>query len=165
MINKMKMWKYIMLSLSVAYFLLNIAPAVSINVEWSLVCPKQTPSHNTSQWYPSEVCQHGPLTRYVKSRVAHAPGRPGTFFPPPNSKETTRSRSRHASRHVRHARVVMHAGIANPLWRGKRSRHFRGMRNPQFYVSGKSPFLINCGMFVLAPYLLLRNTISFYRWA
>ena len=33
--------------------------------------------------------------------------------------------------HVRHARVVMHVGIANPRWRGKR------MRNPQFY--GKGP--------------------------
>ena len=31
---------------------------------------------------------HGPLTRYVKLRVAHAPGMPGTFSPPPTSKET-----------------------------------------------------------------------------
>ena len=31
---------------------------------------------------------HGPLTRYVKSRVAHAPGMPGTFSPPPTSKKT-----------------------------------------------------------------------------
>ena len=33
----------------------------------------------------------------------------------------------------------MHVGIANPRWRGKRSRHSRRMRNPQFYVSGKRP--------------------------
>ena len=26
---------------------------------------------------------HGPLARYVKLRVAHAPGMPGMFFPPP----------------------------------------------------------------------------------
>ena len=26
-------------------------------------------------------------------------------------------------------------------WRGKRSRHSRRMRNPQFYVSGKSPYM------------------------
>ena len=31
----------------------------------------------------------------------------------------------------------MHVGIANPRWRGKRSRHSRRMRNPQFYISGK----------------------------
>ena len=31
---------------------------------------------------------HGPLTRYVKLRVAHAPDMPGTFSPPPTSKET-----------------------------------------------------------------------------
>ena len=32
--------------------------------------------------------------------VAHAPGMPGTFSSPPNSKETASSWSRHASRHV-----------------------------------------------------------------
>ena len=31
---------------------------------------------------------HGPLARYVKLRVAHAPGMPGTFSPPPTSKKT-----------------------------------------------------------------------------
>ena len=49
---------------------------------------------------------HGSLARYAKLRVAHAPVMPGTFSPPPR-------RSRHASRHVRHARAVMHADIAN----------------------------------------------------
>ena len=31
---------------------------------------------------------YGPLTRYAKLRVAHAPGMPGTFSPLPTSKET-----------------------------------------------------------------------------
>ena len=31
---------------------------------------------------------HGPLIRYVKLRVAHAPVVPGMFSPPPTSKET-----------------------------------------------------------------------------
>ena len=84
-------------------------------------------------------CRHGPLTRYAKSRVAHTAGMPGTFSPPPTSKETASQRSRHASRHVRHARDVMHVGIATPWWRGKRSQHSRRMRNLQFYVSGKRP--------------------------
>ena len=61
-------------------------------------------------------------------------GNAGNVFPPPTSKETTSWLSRHASRHVRHDRGVMHVGIANPRWRGTRSRR---MRNPQFYVSGK----------------------------
>ena len=34
---------------------------------------------------------------------------------------------------------VMHVGIANPRWRGERSRHSRRMRNSQFYVSDKRP--------------------------
>ena len=88
-------------------------------------------------------CPHGPLVRYDKLRVGHAPGMPGTFFPPPTSKGTATKRSRHASRHVRHARAVMHVGIASPRWRGKRSWHSRRIRNPQFYVSGKGSIAID----------------------
>ena len=62
---------------------------------------------------------NGLITRYVKLRVAHAPGMPGTLFPPPTSKEIANWRSRHASRHVRHARAVMHVGIAKPRVAGK----------------------------------------------
>ena len=47
--------------------------------------------------------------------------------------QTASYRSRHASRHVRDARAVMHVGIDNPRWRGKRSRHSRRMRNSLFY--------------------------------
>ena len=57
---------------------------------------------------------HGPLVRYVKLLVAHAPRRPGRFSPPLTSKETASYRSRHASQHVRDARAVMHVGIDNP---------------------------------------------------
>ena len=60
------------------------------------------------------IMAHGPLARYVKLLVAHAPG---TFSPATEFKGST-----HASWHVRHARAVMHVGIAYPLWRGKRSR-------------------------------------------
>ena len=53
------------------------------------------------------------LDRYVEWRVAHAPVMPGTFSPPPTSNETASKRSRHASRHMLHARALMHVGIAN----------------------------------------------------
>ena len=43
-----------------------------------------------------------------------------------------------------YARAVMHAGIANLRWWGKRSRHSRRLRNPQFYVSGKRPMIPMC---------------------
>ena len=55
---------------------------------------------------------HEPPTRYAKLRDAHASGMPGTFSP--SSKETASYRSQHTSRHVRHSRVAMHVGIANP---------------------------------------------------
>ena len=51
---------------------------------------------------------HGPLTKNVKLRAAHAPGMTGMFSLPPTSTETASQRSRHASRHVHHARVMMH---------------------------------------------------------
>ena len=38
-----------------------------------------------------------------------------------------------------HCEALMHVGIANPQWRGKRPRHSRHMRNLQFYVSIKRP--------------------------
>ena len=50
------------------------------------------------------LCIHGPLTRYVKLRVAHAPGMPGTFS---------------CITDVRDARAVMHVGIANTRCAGK----------------------------------------------
>ena len=42
-----------------------------------------------------------------------------------------------------HARAVMHAGITNPRWRGKRSRQSRRMRKTQFYLSGQSPIQVS----------------------
>ena len=88
---------------------------------------------------PFLLSWHGPFTRYAKLLVVHAPGMPETFSPPPTSKKTACWWSQHASRHVRDARAVMHVGIANQWWRGKRSQHSRRMRNPQFVVSGKRP--------------------------
>ena len=39
-------------------------------------------------WWYAISHLHGSLARYVKLRVAQAPGMPGTFSPPPTSKET-----------------------------------------------------------------------------
>ena len=82
---------------------------------------------------------HGPLTRYVKLRVARAPGMPGTFSP----------QLRVSDPDMHHGTCVTHvswcmpgslsSGFLSSRWWGKRSRHSRRMRNPQFYVSGKRP--------------------------
>ena len=82
---------------------------------------------------------HGPLTRYVKLRVAHVPGMPGMYSPPPQVRDPF----------MHHGTCVSHVPRCMPgsltcvflwsWWRGKRSRHSRRMRNPQFYVSGKRP--------------------------
>ena len=46
-------------------------------------------------------------------------GNAGTFPPPQTSKQIASLRFRHASRHMHHARAVMHVGIADPRWLGK----------------------------------------------
>ena len=42
---------------------------------------------------------------------------------------------------MRNARAVVHVGIANQQWRGKRTRHSRRMRNPHFCITGKRPMM------------------------
>ena len=82
---------------------------------------------------------HGPPTRYVQLRVAHAPGMPGTFSPPPRLGDP----DMHHGTCVTHVPWCMPgsltSGFHSNRWRGKRSRHSRRMRKPQFYVSGKRP--------------------------
>ena len=76
---------------------------------------------------------HGPLTRLVNLRVAHAPGMPGTF----------RDLGMHHDTCVTHVPWCMPGsltcGVLWRRWRGKCSRHSRRMRNTQFGVSGKRP--------------------------
>ena len=67
-----------------------------------------------------------------------------------------------ASRHVHHARAVMHVGIANPpWWRGKFFRHSWRMRNPQFFVSDKRPMVVSIDKIV--PKLCWSER-KFWKW-
>ena len=95
---------------------------------------------------------YGPITRYVKMRVAQAPGMSGTFSPPLRVSDTD----------MHHGTCATHVPWCMPgsptsglLWsrrRRKRSRHSWRMRNPQFYVSGKRPMaLIYLSWNILAP--------------
>ena len=82
---------------------------------------------------------NGPLARYVKLWVAHAPGMPGTSSPPPRVTDP----DMHHGTCVTHVPWWMSGSLTSGFlwsrWRRKRSRHSRRMRNPQFYVSGKRP--------------------------
>ena len=79
--------------------------------------------HKTQQ---NKTKLYGPLTRYVKLRIAHAPGMPGIF------PRLRLQRKPLVSDPGVHARAVMHAEIANPRWQGKRCRHSRRICNPQY---------------------------------
>ena len=97
------------------------------------------PSCKKIKLRPHEVRQHRPLTRYAKLRVAHAPGRPGTFSPPSRVHDP----DSHHGTCVTHVPWCMPGSLTSGFlwsgWRGKRSRHSRRMRNPQSYASGKRP--------------------------
>ena len=80
--------------------------------------------------------RHGPLTRYVKLRVAHAPGMPGTFFPPPRVSDPGMHHGTCVTRVPWCMPGSLTGGFFWSRWRGKRSRHSRRMRNQQFYLSG-----------------------------
>ena len=82
---------------------------------------------------------HRPLARYAKLRVAHVPGMPGTFSPPPRVSDP----DMHHDTCVTHVPWCILGSLTNGFlwsrWRGKRSRHSRRMRNPQFCISDKRP--------------------------
>ena len=88
-------------------------------------------------FYKLQYWLHGPFTRYVILRVAHAPGMPERF-----PRQWLQRKPLVSDPGMHHGTCVMHvpwcmSGSLTPQWRGKRSRHSRRMRNAQFHVSGK----------------------------
>ena len=83
------------------------------------------------------ITLYGPLNRYVKLRVVHAPGILGTYSPPPTSKETASQRSWHAS-----------------LIRNKRSRYSLLLQYtvyPKKYAHG---FVVLCFVVVMQSFIM-----------
>ena len=83
------------------------------------------------------------LARYVKFRVAHVSGMPGTFSPPPRVSDPYM----HYGTCVTDLPLCMLGSLTSRFlwsrWRAKRSRLSRRIRNPRFYVSGKWPMVID----------------------
>ena len=81
--------------------------------------------------------RNGPLARYNKLRVAHAPGMTGTRFCDLDTHHGTR---------VMRVPWCMSGSLTSGFlwgrWRRKRSRYSRRMRNLPFYLSGKRPVMI-----------------------
>ena len=75
------------------------------------------------------ISSHGPLTRYVKLRVAHAPGMPGTFCPPPWISDP----DMHHGTSVTYVPWCIPGSLTSGFlwsrWRKKHSQHSRCMRN------------------------------------
>ena len=85
--------------------------------------------------------QHGPLARYVKLRVANAPGMSVAFSPTRGLAIPTYI----TARAVTHVPWCMLGSLTSCFlwsrWRRKGSQHSWRMCNPLFYVSGKRPMV------------------------
>ena len=98
--------------------------------------------------YQISVTWRGSLNRYAKLWVAHAPGMPGTFSPPPRLRDP----DMHRGTCVTHVPWGMSGsliiGFLWKWWRRKRSQYSRRMRNRLFCVSGKRPMAVIFGILV-----------------
>ena len=127
-----------------------------------------TGSHNG---LPSLWCQSIITRKYIlllavpwasyqmrKTQVANEPGMPGTFS---HHRLHMKPLVRDAGMH--RGKCVTQVEIANQQRWGKRSRHSRRMRNPQFYVSGERPIGNTCSWYfnrnktTFAPKHLFQN--------
>ena len=99
----------------------------------------------------------GPLTRYVKLWVVHAPGMPGTFSLAPRVSDP----DIHQGTCVTHVPWCMLGSLTSGFlwiqWWGKRSRHSRRMHNPQFEVTGKRPIATYTASKLVSYYVLQVN--------
>ena len=90
--------------------------------------------------HPIVLCWcYGPLAKYAKLKVAHAPGMPGTFSPPLRLSDP----DMHHSTCMMYVPWCMQGSLSSGFlwswWWGRCSRHSRRKRNLQFCVSGKRP--------------------------
>ena len=108
---------------------------------WKLIKPIKT--HLAAYWpycvagqFIALIDGHRPLARYVKLRVAHAPG---TFSPPPRISDPNMHQGTCAMHVPRCMPGSLTSGFLWSRWRRKRSRHSRRMRNPQFTYLVRGP--------------------------
>ena len=82
------------------------------SIQWVLKNHSMTMTDTLHCIKRGSIMWHGPLTRFVKLRVAHAPGMLGTFSLPPQVIDPDMHHGICVT-HVRDTRAVMHAGIDN----------------------------------------------------
>ena len=103
--------------------------------------------------HPHSSSSHGSLARYVKLRLAHAPG---TFSPPPWVSDPDMHHGTSVTHVPRCMLGLLISGFLWSQWRGKRSRYSRRTRNPQFDISSKRPMgILRCNTM---PLSVLRTT-------
>ena len=104
---------------------------------------------------------HGPLARYAKLRVAHAPGMSVTFSPSPHVSDP----NMHHGMCVTHVPWCMPGSLISGFlwsrWRGNPSRHSWRMRNAQFYVSGKRSMIPTSRLIHVSRIMVLRIRLIF----
>ena len=85
-----------------------------------------------------KILGNGPFARYANLLDAHPPEMPGTFSPPPGVSNPDMHNGTCVTWCMPGSLTI---GFPWSRRRGKRSRHSRRMRNPQYHVSGKRPMI------------------------
>ena len=95
---------------------------------------------------------HGPLARYVKLWVAHAPGMPGTFSPLPRVNDP----DMHHGTCVTHVPWFIPGSLTSGfLWSQRLGENVPG--NPQYYISVKRPLVVSISGL---PYFITFQRVS-----
>ena len=118
----------------------------SAEYEWYSSTTTFPAKHSFESWYAIAKAGssiYGPLARYTKLRAVHAPGMPGTFSPSTRVSDPDMHHGTCVTHVPRRMSESLTSGFLWSRWRGKRSRHSRRMRNPQFCVSGKRSICVN----------------------
>ena len=116
---------------------LEIHTIQSLRNSWVEMCYKAY-CHSRSL-HNLEMSTYGSLARYADCACT---GNAGNVFPVPRVSDS----GMHHGTCMTHVPWCMPESLTRGLlwsrWQGKRSRHSRRMRNPQFYVSGKKSMII-----------------------
>ena len=117
-------------------------------------------------WYTNichDYCCHGPLTRYVKLRVAHAPGMPGTF-PPTAEFKGNRELAIPACITARTWRTCRDAcRDCLPAVAGKTFPAFPAHAHPQLYVFDKKPIAVPSVTAGMTPFTKTYHTHAYLK--
>ena len=98
-------------------------------ISWESNATHEMRSCSSLRYASIYIC-HGPLAKYEKFRVAHVPGMPGMFSPPPRVSDPDMNQGTCVTHVPWCISGSLTCGFLWSRWRGKRSRYSRRLPKP-----------------------------------